>query len=247
MTLPSGLPPESVPAPTLSMPAISPRPFRGVALTVSFAVVLLLMSRWVDVPLTRAIERYVPEQVNEVFEQIGDLGDSEGYILAGLLVYAVSLFGLRRGWACPVRAGFERLARYSMLLLATMSIGGLITLLLKKLVSRARPEVLLEQGWHGLGVPFAGDPYDSFPSSHTLTAFAVAAVIGEIAPRWRLPMLAVAAVVATSRVINRDHFLSDVTAAAFIGIMVAHYLAPYILGEGYRWMLRTPWRWRSGT
>jgi len=25
--------------------------------------------------------------------------------------------------------------------------------------------------------------------------------------------------------------------------MVAHYLAPYILGEGYRWMLRAPWRW----
>ncbi len=225
------------------MPPIAPRPYRSVLLTACFAVALLMMSRWVDVPLTQSIERHVPEQVNEVFDQIGDLGDSEGYILAGLLLYVASLFGIRYGWACPVRAGFERLARYSMLLLATMSVGGLITLVLKKVVSRARPEVLLEQGWHGLGVPFTGDPYDSFPSSHTLTAFAVAAVIGEIAPRWRLPLLLVAGVVAISRVINRDHFLTDVTAAAFIGIMVAHYLAPYILGEGYRWMLRAPWRW----
>jgi len=225
------------------MVAIPPRPFRDVVLTTCFALVLLMMSRWVDLPLTLAIERYVPEQVNAVFHQIGDLGDSEGYILAGLLLYIVSVVGVLRGWSCPVRAGFERLARYSMLLLSTMAIGGLITLLLKKLVSRARPEVLLEQGWHGLGVPFSGDPYDSFPSSHTLTAFAVAAVIGQIAPRWRLPLLLVAAVVAASRVINRDHFLSDVTAAAFIGIMVAHYLAPYILGERYRWMLRAPWRW----
>ncbi|MBO1110466.1 phosphatase PAP2 family protein [Bordetella petrii] len=245
MTQPHGLSPDSLPAVPTAMPAIPPRPCRSVALTVCFAVVLLLMSRWVDVPLTQAIERHMPEQVNEVFDQIGDLGDSEGYILAGLLLYAVSLFGMRRGWACPVRAGFERLARYSMLLLATMSVGGLITLLLKKIVSRARPEVLLEQGWHGLGVPFAGDPYDSFPSSHTLTAFAVAAVIGQIAPRWRLPLLLVAAIVAVSRVVNRDHFLSDVTAAAFIAIMVAHYLAPYILGERYRWMLRAPWRWAS--
>src|SRR3546814_230162 len=133
-----------------------------------------------------------------------------------------------------------------MLLLATMSVGGLITLLLKKIVSRARPEVLLEQGWHGLGVPFAGDPYDSFPSSHTLTAFAVAAVIGEIAPRWRVPLLLVAALVAVSRVVNRDHFLSDVTAAAFIAIMAAYYLAPYVLGENCRWVLRAPWRWWRG-
>ncbi len=247
MTLDRGLSstqlPVSAPLPMAPLPH---RPFRGVALTACFAVLLLLMSRWVDLPLTHAIERHVPPLVNDVFDQIGDLGDSEGYILAGLLLYVVSLVGMRRGWTCPLRAGFERLARYSMLLLATMSIGGLITLVLKKVVSRARPEVLLEQGWHGLGVPFAGDPYDSFPSSHTLTAFAVAAVIGEIAPRWRLPLLLVAAVVAASRVINRDHFLSDVTAAAFIGIMVAHYLAPYILGERYRWMLRAPWRWRQG-
>ncbi|MCD0505862.1 phosphatase PAP2 family protein [Bordetella petrii] len=228
------------------MPAHSSRPFRGVALTACFAVVLLLMSRWIDQPLTHAIERYVPESVNEVFNQIGDLGDSEGYILAGLLVYVLSLVGMRRGWTCPVRVGFEQLARYSMLLLGTMAIGGLITLVLKKIVARTRPEVLLEQGWHGLGVPFAGDPFDSFPSSHTLTAFAVAAVIGEIAPRWRMPVMLLAALVAISRVINRDHFLSDVTTAAFIGIMVAHYLAPYILAERYRWMLRAPWHWRRG-
>lgn len=228
------------------MAAFPPRPFRGVALTACFALVLLLMSRWVDVPLTLAIEHHVPQAVNEVFSQIGDLGDSEGYIFAGLLVYVLSLVGLWRGWACPLRVGFERLVRYSMLLLATMTVGGLITLVLKKVVARARPEVLLEQGWHGLGVPFSGGDFSSFPSSHTLTAFAVAAVIGEIAPRWRLPVLSVAAIVAVSRVVNRDHFLSDVTAAAFIGIMVAHYLAPYVLGERYSWVLRAPWRWRSG-
>ena len=67
--------------------------------------------------------------------------------------------------------------------------------------------------------------------------------IGEIAPRWRLPLLGVAAIVALSRVVNRDHFLSDVTAAAFIAIMAAYYLAPYVLGGQYRWVLRAPWRW----
>lgn len=219
------------------------RPFRGVLLTACFALLLLLMSRWVDQPLTLAIEKHMSPVVNEIFDYIGYLGDSEMYLFAALFVYVVSLVGIRRGWVCPVRAGFERLARYGMLVISSMAVGGLITLILKKLVARTRPEVLLEDGWHGLVEPFTrGNDYSSFPSSHTLTAFAVAAAIGEIAPRWRAPALLLAALVAISRVINRDHFLSDVTAAAAIGIMVAHYLAPYVLDERHRWMLRKPWR-----
>jgi len=212
-------------------------------LTACLALLLLLMSRWVDQPLTRAIEKHVPPTVNEVFDYIGFLGDSEMYLIAALILYVGSLIGLRRGWACPVRMGFERLARYGMLVLSSMAVGGLITLVLKKLVARTRPEVLLEDGWHGLVAPFtSGHDYSSFPSSHTLTAFAVAAALGEIAPRWRMPALLIASLVAISRVINRDHFLSDVTAAAAIGIMVAHYIAPYVLDTRHTWMLRAFWR-----
>ncbi|MFQ6688931.1 acid phosphatase, partial [Bordetella pertussis] len=39
---------------------------------------------------------------------------------------------------------------------------------------------------------FAGNPFNSFPSSHTQMAFAVAAVLGILAPRWRWPALALA-------------------------------------------------------
>jgi len=227
----------------LAMAHFPRRPFRGVLLTACFALVLLLMSRWVDQPLTLAIEKHMPPVVNEVFDYIGFIGDSELYIFVALFLYIGSLIAIRRGWTCPVRVGFERLARYGMLVLSSMAVGGLITLVLKKLVARTRPEVLLEDGWHGLVAPFtSGHDYSSFPSSHTLTAFAVAAAVGEIAPRWRVPALLVASLVAISRVINRDHFLSDVTAAAAIGIMVAHYLAPYVLDERHRWMLRAFWR-----
>jgi len=225
------------------MAAAATRPVRDVALTVGVAVMLLLMSRWVDQPLTRALAANVPHWVDAVFEEIGDMGDSGGYIVAGLVGYVVSLAGLRSGWASRLHVALERLARCSVLLLGTMAIGGLITLALKKIVSRARPEELFERGFHGLGVPFSGDPFDSFPSSHTLTAFAVAAVIRQISPRWGWPALGAAGVVACSRVINLDHYLSDVSAAAFIGLMVAHYLAPHVLQEQHRWMFRTPWRW----
>ncbi|WP_459615279.1 phosphatase PAP2 family protein [Bordetella sp. 2513F-2] len=236
----SQIPPAPLPP---AVPPARPRSCRAVVLTAGFAVLLLMMSRWVDQPLAHALSRHVAPWVDAVFDRISDIGDSERYVIAALLLYVVSLVGLRRGWACPLQAGYEKLARYAVLLMGTMAIGGLITLLLKKVVSRARPEELFERGFHGLAVPFSGDPYDSFPSSHTLTAFAVAAVLAEIAPRWRWPVLAVAVLVALSRVINLDHYLSDVTASAFIGIAVAHYLAPHVLNEERRWMLRAPWRW----
>lgn len=209
----------------------------GVLLTACFALLLLMMSRWVDQPLTIAIERHMLPFINEVFDYIGYAGDSELYLFAALFVYVGSLIGMRRGWVCPVRAGFDRLARCAMLIIGSMAVGGLITLILKKVVARTRPEVLLEDGWHGLVAPFtSGHDYSSFPSSHTLTAFAVAAAVGQIAPRWRWPALFIATLVAISRVINRDHFLSDVMAAAAIGVMVAHYLAPYVLDARRQWL-----------
>jgi membrane-associated phospholipid phosphatase len=234
----------SAAAAALGVVPVAPRPFGGAVLVACLALALLLMSRWIDVPLTLAIEQHVSPGIDKVFHTIGKLGNRGGYIaVTALLVYAIALTGLRRGWACPLRAGFDRIARGAVLVVSTMAVGGLITLVLKKVVARARPEVLLEDGWYGLVAPFTrGNDFNSFPSSHTLTAFAVAAAIGEIAPRWRVPALLVAALVAISRLINRDHFLSDVTAAAAIGILVAHYLAPYVLDPRRRWMFRAFWR-----
>ncbi|WP_227746493.1 phosphatase PAP2 family protein [Bordetella bronchiseptica] len=143
------------------------------------------------------------------------------------------------GWTC------EKIARAGMLLLATLTAGGLATWVLKNVVARARPEVLLDDGIYGMGRMFAGNPFNSFPSSHTQTAFAVAAVLGILAPRWRWPALALAALVAISRVINRDHYLSDVCAAALIAVVAAYAIKPYVLSPRYTWPLRAPWRWRK--
>lgn len=240
---PAATSPADIEPPAFVKDQLAQRPLRGVLFMAAFALMLLLMSRWVDVPLTLAIDRHVSPTLNEVFDYIGKLGDSEMYIFAALFLYAFSIVALRRGWACPVRVGYERLARYGVLVVGTLAIGGLITLILKKVVARARPEVLLEDGWYGLVEPFSkGSDYNSFPSSHTLAAFAVAAAIGEMAPRWRIPALLIATLVAISRVINREHFLSDVTAAAAIGVLVAYFLAPYVLDERRRWMFKGLWR-----
>ena len=201
-------------------------------------------ARWIDLPLAVWIKQSVTEGVNESFEWIGELGESGPYIGVALAFYVIGLVGLARGWTNPVRMSYASMARGSLLMLSTMAVGGLIVLVLKRSVARARPELFFEKGIYGLGESFSrAQLFNSFPSSHTYAAFAVAVVLGILAPRWRWVFLLLAVLVAMSRLVNLDHYLSDVMTAAGIAVLVGHVLAPRVLDARYQWPLRAPWKW----
>jgi len=203
---------------------------------------------WIDLPLAVWIKRSVSEGVNESFEWVGEMGESGRYIGVALAFYVIGLVGLARGWRNPVRMSYASMARGSLLMLSTMAVGGLVVLVLKRSVARARPELYFEKGIYGLGESFSRSQlFNSFPSSHTYAAFAVAVVLGILAPRWRWVFLLLAALVAVSRLVNLDHYLSDVMTAAGIAVLVGHVLAPRVLDAQYQWPLHAPWKWwRAG-
>jgi undecaprenyl-diphosphatase len=66
---------------------------------------------------------------------------------------------------------------------------------------------------------FAADRF-SFPSGHALNAFAIGSVIALAFPLAAVPVLAVAASVAASRVVLGLHWLSDVLAGALVGLVI---------------------------
>lgn len=111
------------------------------------------------------------------------------------------------------------------------------------MVARARPLLLLEQGHYGLAEAFAGAPFNSFPSSHAFTAFAVACVAARVWPAWRVPCLAAACAVGACRVLTLEHFPSDVLASAFIAAGCTAFWSARVLDGRSRWPLRMPWRW----
>lgn len=199
---------------------------------------------WVDLPLAVWMQKTVSDGVDRSFEWVGELGESGPYIGVALAFYVIGLAGLARGWPNPVRMSFAAMTRGSLLMLSTLAVGGLIVLVLKRSVARARPELFFEKGIYGLGESFSRvQQFNSFPSSHTYAAFAVAVVLGILAPRWRWVFLLLAALVAMSRLVNLDHYLSDVMTAAGIAVLVGHFLAPRVLGGRYSWPLRAPWNW----
>jgi undecaprenyl-diphosphatase len=66
---------------------------------------------------------------------------------------------------------------------------------------------------------FASDRF-SFPSGHALNAFAIGTVVALAFPIAAVPVLALAASVAASRVVLGLHWLSDVLAGSLAGLLI---------------------------
>ena len=93
---------------------------------------------------------------------------------------------------------------------------------IKRAIGRGRPYVFDEAGLFGLKPNWLDAAYQSFPSGHATTAFALATVLGFLAPRWFKPALGLAAVIAVSRIALGLHYLSDVIFGAAIGTVGAY-------------------------
>ncbi len=129
-------------------------------------------------------------------------GDGWLWYLAGL---AILLFGGRERLTAIAAAGSAAL------------VGVGIFTSVKKISGRKRPCEIEPHCWATLLPP---DQF-SFPSGHTITAFAVALGISAFYPLLS-PFLVFAAVsIAVSRILLGMHFLSDVVVGAIIGTGLA--------------------------
>jgi undecaprenyl-diphosphatase len=122
--------------------------------------------------------------------------------------------------------------------LSMTGITGLLNSLLKWIVGRTRPFKLEDQLLHGVSqpAPFILQPFRrgwaglfheknlSFASGHATVAFATAAGLAILFPRWRWAFYAVAIVVAIERVVENAHYLSDTVAAAGLSMAVVHLI-----------------------
>ncbi len=131
--------------------------------------------------------------------------------------------------------------RGAFLLLSAM-LGGLFYSVIKWIVGRFRP--FKETGTfeltpfrvhpfrHGLRGLF-NEPNKSFPSGDATLAFATAAALGMLFPKWRWLFYPLAALVAAERVLESAHYPSDCVGGALVGWLSA-LLALYLCK---RWTL----------
>jgi undecaprenyl-diphosphatase len=89
---------------------------------------------------------------------------------------------------------------------------------LKRITGRRRPCQIEPHCWATLLPP---DQF-SFPSGHTMTAFAVAIPLSMFYPTLSIGLLFCALSIAMSRILLGMHFLSDVVAGALIGTALGY-------------------------
>lgn len=200
-------------------------PLLTVALSaLAVALAVWVAGHWFDERLIR-LAREAPTGLVRAARVLTDLGTSGWMWLVGLPVAAFALLARGQGRGGRIDAGLLVIAQRALYLLAALAVSGVAAQIIKQIVGRGRPRLLDEFG------PFVFDSftlrstYASFPSGHSTTAFAAAVALSYFLPRWRLPLLLLAAAIAVSRVIVGAHYPSDVIAGSFLGALSAIFVA----------------------
>jgi undecaprenyl-diphosphatase len=157
-----------------------------------------------DLRLMRRMNRWRPPRWVRLWMILATHGgDGWLWLSVGAGVY---LFGGRR-----------RIAALGAGALAVLA-GIAIFLVVKRMTGRARPCTLERHSWARLLPP---DQF-SFPSGHTITAFAVLVPVGFLYPALLPILLFLALSISVSRIVLGMHFLSDVVAGCLIGSLLGY-------------------------
>ncbi len=191
----------------------------GVLLVVGFAVLIATLY-WLDRPLS-VFGTGLPEPLRSAFGWLTQWGESDWILYPSLVLLVTSL--LLRHLPMPrFRAGFGQLAAATGFVFLGVGLPGLASTLLKRLIGRGRPEVYqpdlpLVFRWN-----LTDYDYQSFPSGHATTSFALAMVAAFLFPRLALPAIAIAVLISFSRIVLGAHYLTDITAGAVLGTLGAY-------------------------
>ena len=104
-------------------------------------------------------------------------------------------------------------------MLASLLVATALKSAAKRIVSRTRPHMLLDEGEYELAVfpPDDGD-WQSFPSGHTADAVAAARALARVFPGASGPAYAAAALIGAVQIPRAKHYPLDVAAGAVVGL-----------------------------
>ena len=171
-------------------------------LILSFFLTLIL-----DAPVRDAITHIEYPYLNEMMGWLSYLG--KGWIQAIPCLILMGIGLLRRD---------TKIGDAGKKGLYAISVAGILTQIIKYTIGRPRPKVLDAVGF-SLGPSFARG-FDSFPSGHAASSFALASTLAYFYPKLRYPLYIYSVLVSLSRIYINAHFLSDVFAGTILGLWI---------------------------
>lgn len=185
-------------------------------ISITLPILLAVGYFWLDRPVALYCQA-LPQNVVQIFQGITKLGVSTGYLIVFALLFVFYKFYRRR----------KVQANRALFLFAGIAVSGIAVNLIKVLAGRLRPKLLFEADIYGFAPLSIGYEYNSFPSGHAATVFALAWALAFLFPRLRFALFTSAALIGLSRLIVGAHFLSDVVAGAYVGVITVVLLSGF--------------------
>jgi membrane-associated phospholipid phosphatase len=194
---------------------------RAWGLSIGTVFIIVISYLFTDLPVAQYFSA-LNQETRNVFEWITKAGISTVYLIVSL-----GLFIFFR-WIRKHR----RYADRALLFFSNIALSGILANIVKFLVGRLRPKMLFEKGLYGFDPFRVGYEFNSFPSGHAATVFAIAVSCSIFWPKYRILFFMFAMTVALSRLVLNAHYPSDVLAGAYIGTMTAIMMKRYLLKGG---------------
>ena len=190
---------------------------------------------WIDLPLSLNLRQAELTQPGlfQFFHTITDAGKSVWYLWP-LACVALGCGGALRlpRLSAPICQRLARAGRRAAFAFLCIAASGLLTDTIKPLVGRARPVEYLREGLYGFRPLTFHAAWNGMPSGHATTAFTLCALLTLWWPRGRAVWLALAVLLAASRVMVNAHYLADVLAGAVVGLATVRAFQPQRMQNG---------------
>ncbi|MBI3353299.1 MAG: phosphatase PAP2 family protein [Nitrospirae bacterium] len=179
---------------------------RSALIIISFLLLLLLFAQ------DYTIRGYVKTNIKageweSTVQTLNKFGD--GWIQAVITIIMIFAGYFKK------KANLLKTGKYSLFAIIA---AGIAVQIIKHIIGRPRP-TLTDAGVSNFG-PSISIGLDSFPSGHTASSFALAAVLSSAYPNGRYIFYSLAGIAGLSRIYLDSHFASDVFAGAILGTAV---------------------------
>lgn len=194
------------------------------------AFLVLFSSLYLDTPLLLWIkdfhnrDSFIYSVLKSIDPAVGFASNGATLIAGSFLLYIL------------FRRSNLRLSDAGKTLFAGLISSGILVQILKHLIGKSRPRITDNPFFIG---PSLKSGFDSFPSGHATLAFSFACILTYHFPKYRAVFYAFAVITGFERFEDANHFLSDVLAGAFLGIVVARFLLAKVSPKGEKQACQT--------
>ena len=120
----------------------------------------------------------------------------------------------------------------AMFVFLSISLSGILVLIMKFIFGRYRPRMFLEEQLYGFKFFQLKGKLTSFPSGHASTIVSLMLALYFISPRYRAIYFIVALVIVVSRVLVCHHYLTDVVFGSYLAVVITVCLKYFMEKNG---------------